>query len=337
MKELKAIGLDLAKNVFQLHGVDGQGHACFRRRVSRAKLLDTLANLPSTVIAMEACGGSNYWGQQIQALGHQARLIAAQHVKPYLRDQKNDYKDAEAICEAVTRPRTRFVPIKQPAHQQLSCLLGRRAHLVRQRTALINELRSHAMEFGVVLPQGRIQFEKQFVSLLDNPKISIIHEVLEEGYSQYRDLRQRIGVYDRRINAISSNNETCRRLKSIPGIGAVSSVALFATAADSGTFKNGRHFAAWIGLVPRQHSSGQKLKLLGITKRGQKALRTLLVHGARAVIRYAKPNTTQYNQWILDKCQRRGKAKAIVALANKNARIAWAVLVNREPYHSKAA
>lgn len=334
--EITTLGIDLAKNVFQLHGVDAFGKPILRKRLSRSKLLPFLANLPACLIGIEACGSSNHWARQLRALGHEVRQISPQYVKPYVKTNKNDYNDAEAICEAVSRPGMRFVPIKSIEQQDIQALHRVRERLLRGRTALVNQTRGLLREYGIFLPEGIHPFRRQIPAVLENAEnelTSLAREIIADQYDRLLDIDQQITKYDARINLIFCRSAMCQRLATLDGVGPMTATALIAAIGDAHDFRNGRHLAAWLGLVPRQHSSGERNILLGISKRGNTYLRTLLIHGARSVVQRCSSRTDARGQWINNLKERRGFNRACVALANKNARILWALLARNEPYN----
>ena len=327
------IGLDLAKSVFQIHGVDAHGKVVTSKRLRRDAVLTFFANLPPCTVGMEACGTAHYWARELRQLGHEVRLMPPRHVKPYVKRHKNDRADAEAICEAATRPNMRFVPIKS-VEQQATLVIHRvRAMLVRQRTQLINGLRGHLAEFGVVAPQGASKIAVLTARLADPGDEQIpaaAKTVLQVLVEQLRDTERRIGELDDRLVAQAKQDELCRRLSTIPGIGPITATALVATIGDAKAFTSGRHLAAWLGLVPRQHSTGGTERLGGISKAGDGYLRRLLVHSARALMRWRRTSSP----WLVQLLERRPVNVAVVALANKMARIAWAVLSRGEIYRA---
>lgn len=333
------IGIDLAKNVFQLHGIDTRGKTVFTKRLSRAKFLPFLANLPPCLIGIEACSSANHWARRLRELGHEVRQISPQFVKPYVKTNKNDYNDAQAICEAVNRPDMRFVPPKSIEQQDLQALHRVRMRLVRDRTALVNQTRGLLREYGVFLPVGIRPFRARLPEVLedaDNALTTLTREIIADQAQRLRELDERIAAYDRRIDRSFRASDVCQRLASVAGVGPVAATALVAAVGDARYFKNGRHFAAWLGLVPRQHSTGDRQRLLGISKRGDTYLRTLLIHGARSVMRRCDGRTDARGQWMRKLRDRRGFNRACVALANKNARILWALMVNEETYRQAA-
>jgi transposase len=340
MQSISTIGLDIAKSVFQVHGVDAAGQVVLRRQLKRRYVLAFFQGLPPCLVGIEACASSHHWSRELQALGHTVRLMPPAYVKPYVKRQKNDITDAEAICEAVTRPNMRFVPTK--AVEQQSCLMLHRArHLfIRQQTAVINSIRAYLAEFGVVAPVGRRGVE-QLLEVVADPADRRLPEVarvcLAALGSQLRALKAQILEFDRRIIAWHRSNATSKRLDAIPGVGPALATALVASLADPRAFRSGRDFSAWVGLVPKQNSSGGKDKLGSISKQGDRYLRSLFTAGALAVIRYAKIHGTAHRPWLTGLLARRPTKVAAIALANKLARMAWAMMARNECYREPAA
>jgi len=340
MQAVTTIGLSIAKSVFQVHGVDAIGNVVIRRQLKRRYVLAFFQKLAPCVVGIEACATSQHWSRELKAFGHTVRLMPPAYVKPYVKRQKNDAADAEAICEAVTRANMRFVATKTPGQQ--SCLmLHRTRHLfVRQQTAVINAIRAHLAEFGVVAPVGR----RGVAELLDVVVDSSDERVPEVARArvaalgaQLRMLKAQILEFDRQIMAWHRSNETSKRLDEIPGVGPALATALVAGVADPKAFRSGRNFSAWIGLVPKQHSSGGKDRLGGISKQGDRYLRSLFTAGALAVIRYARIHGTKHRPWLAALLARRPTKVAAIALANKIARIAWAMMTKGERYKEPAA
>ena len=334
------LGIDLAKRVFHLVGMNETGHVVLKKRLTREALLPFIAQLSPAIIGMEACGGAHYWARRFRGYGHTVKLIAPQFVKPYVKSNKNDPADAEAICEAVMRPTMRFVPIKEVEQQDLQSLHRARERVVKARTALVNEIRGLAMEYGLVFPHSITKLRHTFAATLEaeQDKLTPLSaELFRQLYDEFGTLEKRLAYYNEKIAAICAAHPVCQRLETIPGIGPLTATALVAAVSDASHFKNGRQFAAWIGLVPRQHSTGGKARLLGISKRGDVYLRTLLVHGARATLRWVGLKTDRRSQWVRSLIERRGKNKAAVAVANKNARIVWALLTTDQVYTAEHA
>lgn len=334
-KELKVLGIDLAKQSFQLHGVDDDGHVVLNKKLSRNQLTAFIANLPPCLIGLEACGGAHHWVREFTKLGHCVRMIAPQFVKPYVKSNKNDAVDAEAICEAVQRRNMRFVPAKSLEQQDLQSLHRIRSQLVARRTAQANQIRGLLMEYGIVIPQGMSHVRKAIPNILEdaeNVLSPLFRELLNELYEELVHLDERICSLEQKLAALSAQHEDCQRLLTIPGVGLLTATALIAAIGDVTVFKNGRELAAWLGLVPKQHSTGGKQTLMGISKRGDSYLRTLLIHGGRSVVRVAHKHQDARNCWIGDIKRRRGENISHVAVANKNARIAWALLTRKENY-----
>ena len=292
---ITTVGIDLAKNVFSVHGVDAHGKVALKKTVSRGKLLECFANLPPCLVGMEACSGAHHWARQLRALGHDARIIAPRFVIPYRKGGKNDGNDSEAICEAVSRPAMRFVPIKSVEQQAVLSLHRIRSAVVAERTAQINQIRGLLAEFGLIMPKGRYPAQHHLPDILedgDNGLPGLARHLLHDIYRRIQALNQQILAYDREIESLARHSEPARRLMSLPGVGAVSATALVASVADPGQFNNGRQLAAWLGLVPRQYSTGGKTRLGRITKQGDKYLRMLLIHGARSVLASLKDTRT---------------------------------------------
>ena len=338
MTHIIRMGIDLAKHVFQLHGVDAQGHTVLRRRLSRTQLRPFVAQLHPCLVGMEACGSAHYWARELTTLGHEGRLIAPQFVAPYRQNDKNDGHDAEAICEAVGRPPMRVVPIKTLTQQAVLTVHRARQLLVAERTALVNQTRGLLAEYGLIVPAGIGALRRALPGLLETPDLpGLAREVFTDLADRLRTVDERIAVYDRRVEAVARQTEPAQRLLQAPGIGPVTATALVATVGNAHAFKNGRQFAAWLGLVPRQHSSGGTRRLGRITKRGDVYLRTLLIHGARAVMRQLARRTDATSRWVTALHARRGFNKAVVALAAKHARIVWALLATGRTYQPTAA
>jgi transposase len=340
MQVITTIGLDIAKSVFQVHGVDADGQVVIRRKLKRRYVLAFFEKLPACLVGIEACATSHHWSRQLQALGHKVRLMPPVYVKPYLKRQKNDAADAEAICEAVTRANMRFVETKT-VEQQSCLMLHRTRHLfIREQTAVINVIRAHLAEFGIVAPVGRKGVE-ELLRVIADPADKRIPEIaracLAALGTQLQRLKEQLVEFDRMIMAWHRSDETSRRLDEAPGIGPMLATAVVATVADPKAFRSGRNFSAWVGLVPKQHSSGGKDRLGHISKQGDRYLRGLFVAGALAVIRYAKIYGTRHRPWLTALLARRPTKVAAIALANKLARMAWAMMVKGERYKEPVA
>ena len=336
---VKVIGLDTAKHVFQVHGADASGRAMLKKRLRRNQLTDFFGSIPQCVVGLEATRGSHYWARVIGSFGHEVRLIAPQFVKPYLKGQKNDAGDAAAICEAVSRPEMRFVAAKSIEQQDLQALHRIRSRLIGCRTQLGNQIRGLLAEYGIILPLHLSQVRLQLPVLFsdEHPLLSAFARELIAGlYDELCQLDKRIQSLEQRIRTSFETNDLCQRVAAVEGVGPVIATAVVAAISDGRMFRNGRQFAAWLGLVPRQHSSGDKQRMLGITKRGDPYIRMLLIHGARSVIYRCGVKTDNRSRWIAEKKKKLGTTKACVAVANKNARIIWALLAKGEPYRKAA-
>jgi transposase len=334
MGEVITIGLDIAKSVFQVHGVDAEGVVVIRKRVSRSKLLELFADLPPCLVGIEACPTAHHWSRKLTVLGHSVRLMPPNYVKAYLKRSKNDANDAAAICEAVTRPSMRFVPTKSEQQQSALMLHRSRQLLVRQRTMLSNAIRGHLSELGIISAKGR-NGTAQLLEIIANPEDDRVPAAARLSLNvlagQYAAITIEIGKIEKHIHAWHRSCEESRRLEEIPGVGPIVATALVAEVGDWTAFSSGRSLAAWIGLVPRQHSTGGKERLGKISKQGNRHLRWLLVAGAMAVIRYARQNGTK-RPWLARLMGRRPTKVAAVALANKIARMAWAMMVRGERF-----
>lgn len=340
MQTITTIGLDIAKSVFQVHGIDAAGQVVVRRQLKRRFVLSFFEKLPPCRVGIEACASSHYWSRELQALGHVVRLMPPAYVKPYVKRQKNDATDAEAICEAVMRPNMRFVPTKT-AEQQSCLMLHRARHLfIRQQTAVINSIRAYLAEFGIVAPVGRRGVE-QLLEIVANTADGRLPEVARACVAalgvQLRALKVQVLEFDRRILAWHRSNATSQRLDAIPGVGPALATALVASVADARAFRSGRDFSAWVGLVPKQHSSGGKDRLGSISKQGDRYLRSLFTAGALALIRYAKIHGAGHRPWLAGLLARRPTKVAAIALANKLARMAWAMMAKGGSYKEPAA
>ena len=338
MKEITLLGIDLAKNVFQLKGLDRHHKVVLNKRLSRLKLESFVRGLPRCTIMMESCGGSNHWGRVFAEMGHEVKLISPQHVTPYVGNHKNDDKDTDGILECGTRPRTKFVSVKTLEQQDMQSLLRVRERLIENRVSLSNQIRGLLLEYGIAIPKGFSQLKQEVSRLLDgeNDELSeALREALRDCYEEFKELSNRICHYDKKVEAISNKHEYCRLLRTIPGIGPVSSMALFAAVGNGSSFKNGRMMAAHIGLVPKQSSSGEKQRLLGLIKKGNADIKKLLIHGARAVVQHADKKTDWRSEWIHGLASKKHKNIVVTAVANRTARIAWAVLQSGKPYQAK--
>ena len=339
MDEVSIIGIDLAKRSFQLHGARADGSVAFRKTLSRGKLLAFLASVPPCVVAMEACASAHYWGREIMKLGHEVRLVPPIYVKPFVKRQKNDTTDAEAICEAALRPTMRFVAVKGEEQQARGMLFRTRDLLVRQRTQTINALRGHLAEFGIVAPQGRAHVAR-LAAALDEASSSLPKQVHELGtllLERIADLDAKIAGLEKDICVHARRDADAARLMTIPGVGPICAMAIQAFAPPMESFRRGRDFAAWLGLVPRQHSTGGKPRLGAISKMGQRDLRRLLVCGAMAVVRWAIRRGETDDPWLARMLACKPVMVVAVALANRMARIVWALTVNKEVYRAPAA
>lgn len=335
MKNITVIGIDLAKDVFQVHGTDSKGRKLINKSMSRKKLAEFMVKLPPCLVGMEACGTAHYWARRLEGMGHKVKLMAPQFVKPYVKSNKNDYNDAEAIAEAVTRPNMRFVPKKNVEQQSIQAIHRARELWVGQRTALSNHIRGLLMEFGVVIPKGIANLKKQLPNIqedAENELTPMMRELINEYIEQLNALDSKIEALYKKIKQIAAQNEACQRLLKIEGVGDITATAIVAAVGNAKDFKNGREMAAWLGIVPRQRSSGGKTVLLGISKRGDRYIRRLLIHGGRSVVRTCNNKEDKRHRWVKEKKETRGANKAAVAVANKNARIIWALLAKNDEY-----
>ena len=333
--KITRIGLDLAKNVFQVFGVDAHDKRVLSRQLKRKEMQAFFQALPACLIGMEACASAHYWAWVLTEMGHTVKLIAPQFVKPYVKGNKNDANDAEAICEAVSRPTMRFVPVKTVEQQDIQALHRIRQEQVRQRTALVNQIRGLLSEYGIVISRRVESLRNALPDILEDAenKLTADFRILLKGLQEdLTHLDKRIGSQDQAIKRVALEHEGAKRLQQLRGIGPITATALIAAIGDGRQFARGRDAAAWCGLVPGQHSSGGKDKLLGICKRGDAYLRTLLIHGARSVIKAAKDKDDRLSRWTQSLCRRRNKNIAAVALANKTMRMAWALLTSEQDY-----
>jgi transposase len=336
MTEITRVSIDTSKSVFTLHGTDGEGRAVLRRNLKRREFVGFFEKLPPVEVALEACGGSHHWGRTLSALGHRVRLIPPQYVKPFVKRAKNDRNDAEAISEAASRPGMREVPVKSAEAQAAAMLLSVRELLVRQRTQLVNALRGHAAEFGVVAAKGgKGLAELRAEIAADEGLPSSAVDALQLLGSEIDRIEGRLAEIDRKLAAQHRANAQSRRLAEIPGVGLMNALN-FTLRVDASQFKSGRHFAAWLGLVPKEHSTGGKQRMGGISRAGDERLRQLLVLGATAVIRHARKGRPGVSAWLLNLLERKPRKLAAVALANKMARIIWAMLTSGEAYRRPA-
>ena len=339
MAQVTTLGVDIAKNGVCIHGVDTQGHVLVQKRLARQKVLPFIARLPPCLIGMEASGGAHYWAREFTKLGHTVKLLSPQFVKPYVQSQKNDPNDAAGICEAVAGPRMRGVPVKSVAQQDVQALHRIRERQIKARTALINQIRGLLAEYGLVIPQRAAQVRHKLPFVLDDAENGLTvtaREWLQALAEELQAFDQRLAATDHRIEQVFEADEACQRLAQLGGIGPLTATALVAAVGDATVFKNGRQFAAWLGLGPRQHSTGGKTTLFGITKGGNRYLRMLLIHGARAVLRVVDRKTDAWSRWLQGVQVRRGTNCASVAQAHKTARVAWALLAKGDRYRRAA-
>lgn len=334
------IGLDLAKHVFQVHGEDERGEVVVRKKLTRAKVIEWFAPLPPAQVGIEACGGAHYWARELSALGHAVKILPPQYVKPFVKTNKNDAVDAAALCRAVRERDLRPVPMATPEQQDLQAVHRVRQRLLESRTRLCNQTRGLLLEYGVALPKGVAQLRTGLKHLLASAPVRLsgdLLQLLQEQYSELLGLDEKIAQYTRRLEERVEHDERGQRLLGIPGVGKLTGAALLGKLASAQAFRNGRHFAASLGLVPRHEGTGGKVRLLGISKRGDRYVRSLLIHGARAVFRHLGEKSDPVSQWLRALVARRGVNKAVVALANKNARIVWALLAHGGRYCPRQA
>ena len=334
MGNIKVLGIDLAKNVFQIHGADAKGKCVLRKRMSRSKLMEFVANLQPCIVGIEACGGSHYWARLFKKYGHEVRMMSPQFVKPYVKSNKNDRNDSEAIAEACTRPTMRFVPVKTVEQQDILAIHRARELSINNRTAQASQIRGILNEYGIVIPQG-ISKIRRLTEILDSHKDKlspIVLELMTQLYEQFQSYDAQVKKYDRQLEALAKHNSVCQEVQKIAGIGPLIASAIVATIGDAKAFKNGREVSAWLGLTPKQYSSGEKIVLGGISKRGDRYMRKLLIQGARTAVKVCHKKTDKLSMWVANKKQRCGYNKASVALANKNARIIWAIMTTGECY-----
>ncbi|MDR5728978.1 MAG: IS110 family transposase [Terriglobia bacterium] len=335
--EIRVIGIDLGKSVFHLVGMDKYGKVVARKRLSRSQMMVYTAKLPSCLIGMEACCGGHFLGAALTAQGHDVRLMPAQFVKPFLKSNKNDYLDAEAIAEAVQRPNMRFVPIKTDDQLDLQALHRVRDRLVSRRSSVINQLRAFLLERGITFRQRRAYLRKQIPDLLEDAEQRLsprMRRLVDRSWHEWKTLEEQIEDLSGEIDSIASQDAACQRLLEIPGVGPLTATALVAAVGNGAAFTKGRDFAAWLGLVPKQHSTGGKAWLLGISKRGNAYLRRLFIHGARSIVLSLNRSNHAIGNWMNQLESRTHRNVMVVAVANKLARIAWAVLSKGEPYRA---
>lgn len=335
MKDITVLGIDLAKDVYQLHGVNEHGKKILGRKISRSQLPGYIANLPACQIVMEACGSANYWARKFMSYGHKVRQISPQHVKPFVRGNKNDKNDACAIVVTSFQEAIPSVPNKTIPQQEIQMLHSYREGLVKDRTATANRIRGNLREFGIFLALGLSTVRKEVPFILEdasNELTAVLRTIVSSQYNKLLALDKEVDLYTRKIESICKSNSACKRLLKLKGVGPMIASIVYATVGEASNFRNGRHFAAYLGLVPKEHSSGGKQQLRSISKRGNRYIRSLLVHGGRAVVKNAKDKTDAFNQWVHRIKSERGYNKAAVAVANKNARHIWAMLAYGDKY-----
>jgi transposase len=335
--QVKTIGIDLAKEIFHLHGVDKNGNKVFAMKLKRKELPTFIANLKPCLIGMESCGGSNYWARKFRAMGHNAKIMQAQFVKPFVKSNKNDRIDAEAICEAVSRPNMRFAPIKDIWQQDIQTLHRVRQRLIENKTALSNSIRGLLMEYGVTIPKGYKSLKIYIHLALEdsqNELTDFSRQLFFNRYEEFKKIEEEILTCDKEIQKLHLSNEKCQKIATIPGVGPITATAVIAQIGNGRDFKNGREYAAYLGLVPRHSGTGGKTKNLSISKRGDKYIRTQMVHGSRSILILARSRTDVLSVWGNKLREKRGFNKACVALANKKARTIWAVLAHGTEYRA---
>ena len=335
MSEIKTIGIDLAKEIFHIHCADSKGQMVLKKKLKRKEVLIFMSNLKPCVIGMESCGGANYWARKLKVLGHNPKIMQAKFVKPYVKSNKNDFLDAEAICEAVQRPNMRFVPIKETWQQDIQTLHRARQRLIENKTALSNSIRGLLMEYGEIIPQGFRNLKNHIHLILadsENELSDFARRQFSKLYDEFIAIEKEIAECDKEINIIHANDERCQRIATIPGVGPITATAVVSQIGNGKEFKNGRQYAAYLGLVPKQDTTGGKVKLLGISKRGDRYIRTQMIHGSRSILILARKRKDRLSLWANKIEERRGFNKTCVALANKKARIIWAVLANNTVY-----
>jgi transposase len=337
MKQITTLGIDLAKKSFQLHGVDDKARAVLRKKLNRKELPIFMANLPPCLVLMEACATAHYWGRKFQKMGHEVKLIAAQFVKPFVKSQKNDRNDAEAIVDCGLRPSMRFVSVKAPWQQDIQILHRARRRAVNARTAIINQVKGLLMEYGVIIEERDGLFKSAALAAIEdaeNELTKAIRQVITENLHEYDFLVGQIKIFENELKNVADTSDDCQRLLTVPGVGLLGATAFVASIGDPGMFKNGRQVGSWLGLVPKQHSTGGVARLLSITKKGDPELRAILIHGARANLlsmkRKKKPD--ELSKWALGLLDKKGWGKTSVAMANKMARMMWHILKYKEEY-----
>jgi len=335
MNNLTTIGIDLAKTNFSLVGMDKHGNILFRKQLTRNKLLAFIAQCPPCLIGMEACSGAHYWGREFKKYGHKIGILAAKFVEPFRKGGKNDNNDAEAICEAVRRPNIWFVPVKTADQQAVLCIHRARQGLIKERTASINQLRGLLSEFGIVIAKGRHPAQLAIPGILEDAENGLplmARQIIRDIWLRIKQVNDSIHAYDKELANLVKHNPIAKRLMTIPGVGEQVATGIVASVPDPRLFKNSRNFAAWLGLVPRQYTTGGNIRLGRITKRGDKYLRMCLVHGARAVVAKLRDKTDKVSCWVRDLIERRGYLRAVVALAARNARLIWTLMIKQEDY-----
>jgi transposase len=346
-KKIVLLGIDLSKSTFQCHGINADGQCVYRKSLTKTKLLEFVSNLSKCTIVTEACGGAHYFARTFQSLGHEAKLIAPQFVKPFVKTNSNDATDAEAITEAALRPNMRFVPIKQEWQQDLQCMHRVRQRLIRNKTALTNEIRGLLLEYGIVIPLGDTALMQKLSEVLANDN-QVLSErsrfVMQDLYSELIALKGKIREYDKLLETTAKKDEAYKRLSSVRGIGIICITALIIALADPFVFKNGRHFAAWLGLVPKHSGTGGVNRNMGISKRGERYIRSLMIHGARSVVHVVNRKAVKdensldpLEKWLFRLSKTKGTNRAAVALANKNARIVWALMAHKTEFDANIA